>query len=392
VKRAKRTEILLGSILGVMLLGLATLARRWHIGPRSGQTVLSQIMADAVGRHWAYYIVAVTITVVLALAANTSFGGLPILASLLSRDNYLPHRFALRGDRQVFSAGIVVLAVLAGALLIAVNGNTLTLIPLFAIGVFTGFTLAQAGLVVHWRRTRPRRWKAKAALNGTGAVVTGVTTVIFLVTKFTAGAWVVIVAVPAFMLFFVRIHSYYRRVARALGFGELPPQPRRRDSLVVVPINAVDRLAEHALSAAVSISDDVVAVVVVNDADGDPREREAELRDRWERWDPGMPLRVLHTDYASVAGPIVELIDELRAGFDGELVVLIPVVHPDRVRYRLLHNHLDFVLMSALRSRQDVVVTRVPMALHTAGGDGAEEHDGGRSARRASPSRRRSRR
>src|SRR5580658_6922536 len=138
--RAKRTEVLLGLILGMMLLGLAILASRWHVGPRSGQTVLSQIMADAVGRHWAYYIVSLTITVVLALAANTSFGGLPVLSSLLARDNYLPHFFALRGDRQVFANGIWVLSGLAAVLLIAVRGNTNALIPLFAIGVFIGFT------------------------------------------------------------------------------------------------------------------------------------------------------------------------------------------------------------------------------------------------------------
>ena len=158
-KRAKRTEMLLGLILSSMLIGLAVLARRWHIGPRSNQTVLSQIMGMAVGRHWAYYIVSLTVTLVLALAANTSFGGLPILASLLARDNYLPHLFGLRGDRQVFANGIWALAIFAGTLLVASGGNTNSLIPLFAIGVFIGFTLAQSGLVVHWWRTRPKRWR-----------------------------------------------------------------------------------------------------------------------------------------------------------------------------------------------------------------------------------------
>src|SRR5580704_15214489 len=189
VARAKRTEVLLGVILGTMLLGLAVLAKRWQIGPRSGQTVLSQIMAMAVGRGWAYFIVSITITVVLALAANTSFGGLPILASLLSRDHYLPHLFSLRGDRQVFVNGIGVLTILAGALLVAVGGNTNTLIPLFAIGVFIGFTLSQAGLVVHWWRERPARWRRRATINGVGAVITAVATLVFLISKFTEGAW-----------------------------------------------------------------------------------------------------------------------------------------------------------------------------------------------------------
>ena len=166
--------------------------------PASGQTVLSQIMAAAVGRHWAYYVVSLTITVVLALAANTSFGGLPVLASLLARDNYLPHLFSLRGDRQVFGNGIWALALLSGVLLVAVRGNTNALIPLFAIGVFTGFTLSQAGLVVHWRRTRPPRLAADGPRStASGPWSPALATVIFLVTKFTEGAWVVVVAVPA---------------------------------------------------------------------------------------------------------------------------------------------------------------------------------------------------
>ncbi|MDR0342996.1 MAG: APC family permease, partial [Nocardiopsaceae bacterium] len=217
--RAKRTELLLGGLLGVMLLGLAVLADRWHVEPRSGQTVLSQIIAAAIGRGWAYYAMSLIIVIVLALSANTSFGGLPVLASLLARDNYLPHLFRLRDDRQVFASGIWALAVLAGALIVAVNGNTLRLIPLFAIGVFTGFTLSQTGLVVHWRQTRPPRWRHRAILNGTGAIITAVATVIFLFTKFTAGAWVVVLAIPAFIALFARIHRHYQQVGELLGLG-----------------------------------------------------------------------------------------------------------------------------------------------------------------------------
>ena len=153
--RAKRTELLLGRDPGRDAAGPGRPRRRWHIGPRSGQTVLSQIMAEAVGRHWAYYIVSLTITLVLALAANTSFGGLPVLASLLARDNYLPHLFVLRGDRQVFGNGIWVLAGCLGRADRGGRRQHRRLIPLFAIGVFTGFTLSQTGLVVHWWRTRP---------------------------------------------------------------------------------------------------------------------------------------------------------------------------------------------------------------------------------------------
>ena len=367
--RAKRTELLLGVILGVMLLGLAVLAKRWHVGPRSGQTVLSQIMALAVGRGWAYYIVSLTITVVLALAANTSFGGLPVLSSLLARDNYVPHLFALRGDRQTFAFGIGVLSVMSGVLLLAVRGNTNTLIPLFAIGVFTGFTLSQTGLVVHWRRLRPRHWQYRAAINGTGAVITAVATIVFLVSKFTEGAWVVVVAVPAFILLFLRIHAYYVRAAADLRIDQVPPKPIGKRTIVIVPVNRLSRLTAHALTEAKSLGQEVVAVTVVLET-GDDGDRWAQtLVDQWSDWDPGVPLRVLRTDYASVVEPTVEFIDAVRADHPhDQVVVLIPVVRPNRARYRLLHNQIDLALSSTLRKRDDIVVARVSVPLEPSAG------------------------
>ena len=265
-------------------------------------------MGEAVGRHWAYYIVSLAITVVLALAANTSFGGLPVLASLLARDHALPHLFSLRGDRQTFSNGIWVLAVLSGALLVAVKGDTQRLIPLFAIGVFTGFTLSQTGLVVHWWRTRPAGWRRRATINAVGALATGVSTIIFLLTKFVEGGWVVVVAVPLFMLLFRRITRYYATVAANLGFGVTPERPQAKPTLVIVPITTVSRLAAHALSEALSIGDEVLAVTVVI---GDEHEEQAAAcQAEWAAWDPGVPLRVLRTEYASAVEPIVALIDE----------------------------------------------------------------------------------
>jgi amino acid transporter len=363
VVRAKRTELMLGVILGLKLLGLAVLARRWHIGPRSNQTVLSQIMGEAVGRHWAYYIVSLTITIVLALAANTSFGGLPILASLLARDNYLPHLFSLRGDRQVFANGIWVLAGLSAGLLIAVGGNTNELIPLFAIGVFTGFTLSQVGLVVHWWRTRPPRWSHRAAINGFGAVVTALATTIFLVSKFAQGAWVVVVAVPTFVFLFTRIHAYYKRAGIELGVGTVPEKPTGKRTLVIVPVTSVSRLTRHAISEALSLGQEVVAVSVVIDQGEEGQNVTQTLEQEWAQWDPGVPLRILHTEYSSVVGPLVAFIDELRGRSDQQIVVLIPVVIPNRFRYRILHNQIDYVLSAALRTRTDIVVARVSMPL-----------------------------
>ncbi len=360
--RAKRTEELLGAILALMLLGLAVLANRFHVAPRSGQTVLSQIMALSVGRNWAYYVVSVTITIVLALAANTSFGGLPVLASLLARDHYAPHIFGLRGDRQTFNYGIVVLAVLSGALLVAVNGNTQRLIPLFAIGVFTGFTLSQTGLVVHWWRERPERWRQRATINGVGAVTTAIATVIFLVTKFAQGAWVVVVAVPVFIVMFRRVRRYYDRVGAILEFGHIPPPPHGMPTQVIVPVTTVSRLTARAVNEALSLSTDVLAVTVATEDQKDACE---DLAEQWRQWDPGIPLRVLHTEYASLVDPIVDLIDEIRATHHAQLVVLVPVIVPSRLRYRLLHNHLDLLLSQALRRRTDVVLARVPMYFDT---------------------------
>jgi amino acid transporter len=358
--RAKRTEMLLGVILGAMLLGLAVLAKRWHIGPRSGQTVLSQIMAMAVGRGWAYYVVSITITIVLALAANTSFGGLPVLASLVAKDNYLPHLFTLRGDRQVFSNGIVVLAIMAGALLVAVRGNTNALIPLFAIGVFIGFTLSQTGLVVHWRKTRPPGWRHRAAINALGAVITAIATIVFLVSKFTEGAWVVVIAIPAFVFLFLRIHAYYGRAGKQLRIGETPGKPAPKRTIVIVPVNQVSRLTEHALCEAESLGQEVLAVTVVLSR-GDEGDRDADnLLRQWRTWDPGVALHILHNEYASVVEPIVEFIDDVREEHPhDQVVVLIPMVKPPKRRYRILHNQTDLVLSSALRGRDDIVVARV---------------------------------
>lgn len=362
-ERAKRTELMLGVILATMLLGLAVLARRWQIGPRSGQTVLSQVMSLAIGRNLAFDLMSLTITVVLALAANTSFGGLPVLTSLLARDNQLPHLFVLRGDRQVFANGILALAAMSGALLVAVGGNTNTLIPLFAIGVFVGFTLSQSGLVVHWWRTRPARWSLRAAINGTGALITAVATGVFLVSKFTEGAWVVVLAVPAFIVLFVRVHRYYEQVEKTIGIGTVPTRPEGRRTVVIVPVTSVSRLTRHALSEALSIGDEVVAVSVVVDDGRYSRHDAASLERAWARWDPGVPLRILPTEFSSIIDPIVAFIDEARRDRDQQVVVLIPVIVPTRLRYSILHNHIDRVLSHALHTRTDIVVARVALPL-----------------------------
>jgi hypothetical protein len=352
----------LGILLGVMLIGLAILVDKFHVGPRSGQTVLSQVMAYSVGRGWMYYVVSLSITVVLGLAANTSFGGLPVLASLLSRDHYLPHAFALRGDRLVFTKGIWALSAVAAVLLVIVRGNTNSLIPLFAIGVFIGFTMAQTGMVVHWHKERPPHWRRKAILNGTGAVVTALTTVVFLVSKFVEGAWVVVVAVPLIILLFHRVHAYYDRLSSILGIGTVPPAPRSGRVLVLVPISGVTRLTSYVISEAMSLGDEVIAVAVTF---ADEIEREAELEEAWRAWNSGVRLVTLRSQYHSVVRPILRFIDALehREHEYDHIMVLIPVIRPTRWRHRALHNQLDLVLSAALRDRPEVAVARLPVTL-----------------------------
>ncbi len=360
--RAKQTELLLGVLLGVMLLGLAVLVGKFHVGPRSGQTVLSQVMGYSVGRGWLYYLVSLAITIVLGLAANTSFGGLPVLTSLLARDNYLPHAFALRGDRLVFSKGIWALSIAAAVLLVIVRGNTNSLIPLFAIGVFIGFTLAQLGMVVHWRSSRPPHWRRKATVNGTGAVVTAVATVVFLISKFIEGAWVVVVIVPLLILLFHRIHAYYQRLSGILGIGEVPPSPHPGRVRVIVPVSGITRLTSYVISEALSIGDEVVAVAVTFTDEGEP---DTELRRAWNEWDCGVRLVTLRSQYHSVVRPILrflEVLEQREHDFE-TTIVLIPVIRPSKWRYRALHNQLDLVLSAALKDRPEVTVARIPVTI-----------------------------
>ncbi|SFH15963.1 APC family permease [Streptomyces mirabilis] len=357
VKRAQRTELMLGALLGLMLIGMALLIRRDHVAPRGGVTVLAQLTAGAYGTGWPYYATNLIVTLALAFAANTSFGGLPVLMSLLAKDHRLPHFFGLRTERPVYRWGVVTLALLAAVLLIAVNADTHRMIPLFAIGVFIGFTISQIGLVRHWAGQRPHGWLRRAVLNGVGAVLTAVAGVVLLTTKFLEGAWVVVVAIPLLMLLFDRIQRYYAAVGRELGLGEVPPPVRVGDSLVIVPVGEVSRLTQHALSAARALGHEVVAVAV----HADPAKVRA-LRESWDRWNPGVRLDVVDSPQRSLVEPIVDYVRRAEEG-GRQIAVLIPEVEPLHRRYQILQNQRGLLLAAALRARTDVVVCVVPYRL-----------------------------
>jgi hypothetical protein len=191
-------------------------------------TVLAQLTAGAIGHGVLFYIIQMITLVLLALAANTSFGGLPVLAGLLAYDNFLPHVFGLRADRRVFRYGVGVLAVAAALLLVAARGNTQALVPLFAVGVFIGFTLSQVGMVRHWHEQRSPGWVTRACINGFGALLTFAATVIELVSKFLQGAWLVALIIPLLVLLFATVRRAYVRIGAQLGIGQIPPSPVKR--------------------------------------------------------------------------------------------------------------------------------------------------------------------
>ncbi len=358
VRTAQRTELGLGVMLGVMLVGLAILIRADHVIPRGGVTILAQLTAGAFGKGAPFYISNLAVTLVLGFAANTSFGGLPVLMNLLARDNRMPHLFYLRAGRPVYRYGIGALALAATALLIATSAQTDSLIPLYAIGVFVGFTISQAGLVRHWLGRRPPRWQGRALLNGVGAAMTAVAGVVFLVSKFTGGAWVVMVAVPLLMTLFARIESYYGKVASELRLGKTPPRPHRRESVVIVPTASVNRLIERALSAAVSLGDTVVAVAVAGDED------ECEqIRRQWSEWDPGVPIEVLLDHRRSLVRTVLRYIESIEHE-DATITVLIPEIMPRKRRHEILHNQRGRLLEARLKARTDVVIATLPFHLH----------------------------
>jgi amino acid transporter len=387
-KRAQHTEVSLGVLLGVMLLGLGVIIRRWNVVPHSGTTVLAQITEGAIGHNVLFYVIQLITLVLLALAANTSFGGLPVLAGLLAHDNFLPHVFGLRADRRVYRYGIGVLTAAAALLLIAARGDTQALVPLFAVGVFVGFTLSQVGMVRHWHSGREEGWFYRAVINGVGAVLTFAATVIELVSKFLAGAWLVAIIIPLLVVMFFAVRRAYTRIGAELAIGQVPPPPVKRASLVVVPVAGLSRLTAEGISVALSLGTDVIAVTVAfTDADSadddshgdsgsgaDVRPPGEAFREQWQAWRPEVPLITLRSAHRSIAKPIVSYLQDIEAEDKyHRLVVLIPEVQPARPWQWIMHNQRGIILNRAIRrGTQNVVLCRLRYRLSTLAADPAE--------------------
>jgi amino acid transporter len=358
VRRAQHTEIALGVLLGGMLLGLAVLIGKYHTVPRGDVTVLAQLSAGAFGTGWAFYITNLAVTLVLVLAANTSFGGLPVLLSLLAKDHRVPHMFGMRSERPVFRYGVTALAILAAIVLLVVRADTHRLLPVFAIGVFIGFTLSQAGLVRHWRRQRGSGWIWRTALNGFGAILTAIAGIVLLAEKFTEGAWLLLIIVPILFVLFSRTERYYASVATQLGMGLIPPKPvPTGPALVVVPVVTVSTITEQALEAAVRMGGEVAAVAAAIDPGATKK-----LSAKWEQWDPGIPLTVLPCPNRSLVATLVGYVRK-RTAEGKRVTVLLGQVEARHWWQRLLHNPRGPVLAAALRSRTDAVIATLTIHL-----------------------------
>ena len=361
-KNAATTLSWMVGILATMFLGITWLANRLQAIPNelTHETVISQLARTVFGIGPVYIIIQVATALILVLAANTAYADFPRLASLLARDRFLPRQFASRGDRLVFSNGIVVLSLFAAGLVVFFRANEIAMLPLYAIGVFLSFTLSQSGMIVHHMREREPGWRSGLSINGLGALLTAVVLVVLAVTKFTHGAWGVLVLIPLLVLVFSRIHGHYARVAEQLSLTTAAkPKPVRRLTVVVL-VSGVHKGVLPALELAKSLAPDNVMAVYVN-LDQDQTDR---LQMRWCDWGCAVPLVVLESPFRSLITPLMNYIDEVDGRYgDDELLVILPEFVPAHWWEHLLHNQTGLILRTALTLRKGKVVISVPYQL-----------------------------
>jgi amino acid transporter len=358
-RNAASTLVVMAALGVTMFMGITLLAHAYQVVPNDTETVVSQI-ARAVfgGRGWAYYTIQAGTMLILVLAANTAYADFPRLASIVSRDRYLPRQFMNQGDRLAFSNGIVVLSTCAGVLLVLFGGDTHALIPLYMIGVFVSFTLSQFGMVIHWRRTREAGWRTSAAINGFGAIVTAIVLGVVATTKAAEGAWIIILLIPALVVLFRATRQHYDHVAAQLSLHEFTPLPRVKN-IVLLPLSGVHRAVLQALHYAHTLSDDVRALYVATDP-----QSLAIVRAEWEQWGEGVPLVVLDSPYRSVLEPLINYINDLEAREpEAYVTIVLPEFVPARWWQHLLHNQRALILKGTLLFRPNTVVTNVPFHL-----------------------------
>ncbi|MET0326550.1 MAG: APC family permease [Ilumatobacteraceae bacterium] len=366
-RNAAATIAIMGGILGTCFLGVSVLAS--HLHPYRGEEDATgiAIMAEYIygGKGVLFWVTQLATFAILILAANTAYADFPRLSSIIARDGFLPRQLANRGDRLVFSNGIIFLAVMAGILIVVFKGNISALIPLYAFGVFTGFTLSQAGMVVHHYRLREPRWRASAVVNAVGCVATGIVAIVVVVSKFTEGAWIPAVLIPLLVIGFRAIGKHYRRVRKAVAVTT-DYKPPRRTHLVVVLVGTVNRGVIDAVTYARSLAPDrLLAVSVI----ADPEEEHA-LVDAWSDHEIRIPLHTIASPYRDLTGPILEYLDELDAENPDDLITVVIPEFVTHWRQQWLHNQSALALKARLLYRPNTVVTSIPVIVDEVDSEG----------------------
>lgn len=358
-RNARITLVWAAAIFASLFLGISLLASQLGIvpDPSEEQTVLSQVARVVVGDGPFFVTIQVATVLVLALAANTAFADFPRLSSFLARDGFMPRQFAYRGERLAFTTGIIALCGFAALLLVVFGASVTSLIPLYTLGVFLAFTLSQASMVVRWWRRRESGWQRGLAINGLGAVTTGVIALIVVESKFLAGAWMVVIAIPLLVMLMLAIRRHYRSLERGLALERIPPGGRVDERpIVIVPIARLDEPARRALAFANSVSADAIAVHVTNDADTTDG-----LRDAWPEWAGDAELVVIESPYRALIGPLLAYLDVIsRREPDRTVLVVLSEFVPRHWWENLLHNQTALRLKLRLFGRPNTIVADVP--------------------------------
>lgn len=374
-RNAGITLIVMATILGSLLLGITSLTYQIGAIPSEGETVISQLARTVFDNRGILYLLTVaSTTVILVMAANTAFADFPRLSAIAATDGFLPRQLAYRGSRLVYSRGIVALAMIASGLVIIFQASVTRLIPLYAIGVFLSFTLSQAGMAHRWwksGRLKPgeekkergsilkpdQRWQFKMVVNAFGAALTLLVTVVFAITKFTDGAWIVLILIPFMVSIFTSIHRHYQNVAKDLSLEKFIDVTRVKRHRVIILVGAVHRGSLAGLRYARTLSDDVTAVHISSDADETERTRK-----KWEKWGEGVRLVILESPYRLFLEPLLEYIDQIDAQRHPSELITIVVPHFVSRRYfnNMLHARTANTLREVLLHRREIVITEVP--------------------------------
>lgn len=361
-KNASKTLTWMAGILLFLFVGVALLTRLAGVQPSETETVISQLSRAMFGTGWLYYVISASVAAILVLAANTAYADFPRLSSFVASDDFLPHQLRDRGHRLVYSNGIILLTFAAIVLLVGFGGITTKLIPLYAVGVFSSFTLSQAGMVVHHLRLREEGWQRSLVINAAGAVTTGLVTAVIAVAKFTHGAWIVLVLIPLIVAYFLWVRRQYDRVRRELAirpdeFADLDWQSyNRMHNHVIVLVKDIDRRLIRALRYAKSLQADKLEAVYI-DISGN----RAEFEKRWERAGFGVRLTVVESPYREIIAPILDFIRAVpRPTNDHVVTVVLPEYAPENVGDALLHDQTSFILKQQLFGEPGVIMTDVP--------------------------------